>query len=126
MAGVYIDADWPVEEEIRGASLCCGILIYKVHLEVKDIQPQVIHSFITCKVSSLSFHVSFVYGFRSIVSRRPLWNNLMETTELHSTPWLLVGDFNSLLRIDEKWFGAEVSAYEVNDFMDCCQYIISD
>ncbi|YP_008992389.1 hypothetical protein Salmi_Mp122 (mitochondrion) [Salvia miltiorrhiza] len=90
------------------------------------MKPQVIHSFITCKVSSLSFHVSFVYGFHSIVSRRPLWNNLMETTELHSTPWLLVGDFNSLLRIDEKWFGAEVSAYEVNDFMDCCQYIISD
>lgn len=26
VAGVYIDADWPVEEEIRGASLCCGIL----------------------------------------------------------------------------------------------------
>ena len=37
-----------------------------------------------------------------------------------SHPWLLLGDFNSVLSAIERVNGANVSTYEVRDFQDCC------
>ncbi|KAI3450765.1 hypothetical protein Pfo_007430 [Paulownia fortunei] len=92
----------------------------KVLLEPQGIYPQVIHCSATCKVSQCSFQISFVYGFYSICSRRPLWDNLVNFG-LHSTrPWLVLGDFNNVLKAEEKCNGADVTAYETRDFVDCC------
>lgn len=69
----------------------------KVTLEPVEISPQVIHCTATCKVSSITFHVRFVYAFHSIVSRIPLWNNMVDTGMHLSYPWLVLGDFNNVL-----------------------------
>lgn len=36
---------------------------------------------------------------RNIVSRRPLWNNIMEFGLNCSLPWLVMGDFNKFLNL---------------------------
>jgi len=49
----------------------------KIQLDTLEILPQIIHCRVVCKVSSVSFLGSFVYGFHSIVARRSLWENLI-------------------------------------------------
>ncbi|KAK6125166.1 hypothetical protein DH2020_041087 [Rehmannia glutinosa] len=66
------------------------------------------------------FLASFVYGFHSKADRCPLWANLVHTRTIYSDPWLLLGDFNSVLKSDERRNGSVVSPYEIKDFEECC------
>ncbi|KAK6143045.1 hypothetical protein DH2020_023393 [Rehmannia glutinosa] len=84
------------------------------------LRPQVIHAFITCKISGNRFLASFVYGFHSKADRCPLWANLVHTRTIYSRPRLLLGDFNSVLKSDERRNGSVVSPYEIKDFEECC------
>ena len=74
----------------------------KIQLDTLEVLPQIIHCRVICKVSSVSFLGSFVYGYHSIVARRGLWEHLMRLGESLSEPWLLMGDFNSVLRHEER------------------------
>lgn len=72
-------------------------------------------------ISSFAFHVSFVYAFYTIVSRRPLWNNIKEFGSNCSLLWMIHGDFNNVLNNDERRaIKVEVTPYEVKDFENCC------
>ncbi|KAI5682801.1 hypothetical protein M9H77_04029 [Catharanthus roseus] len=66
------------------------------------------------------FCVSYVYGLHSIMARRPLWNSLNQFGLFGKQPWLLIGDFNSVLNGDDRQEKLQVSSYEVRDFLDCC------
>lgn len=90
----------------------------KIGLEVVECTQQAIHCLATCKVTSFTFNVSFVYAFHTVVTRRPLWNNLMDLNI--SLPWLILGDFNNVLKFDEKCNGLEVTPYEIRDFENAC------
>ena len=57
------------------------------------------------------------------MGRRLLWHNLMEFGSRCSGPWLLLGDFNSVLRLEEKCNILNVSAYEIQDFYNCCAVV---
>ena len=91
----------------------------KARLEELETTPQAIHCTITCKVTSITFHVSFIYAFHTIVSRRPLWENIQEVSSNCTKPWVVIGDFNSVLSPDEKSNGTDVTPYEVKDFLEC-------
>lgn len=90
----------------------------KVEMEVLDLDPQYIHARLRCKVSNIYFHTTFIYGFHSIGHRRPLWGKLIDLCPGPNMPWLLLGDFNSVLNIDERTNGAPVSSYEMRDLLD--------
>ncbi|XP_022847501.1 uncharacterized protein LOC111370020 [Olea europaea var. sylvestris] len=92
----------------------------KAFLDVMEVYPQIIHCKATCKVTSYTFLVSFVYGFHTVVNRRPLWNNIMEFNASISSPWLILGDYNNVLKFDEKCNGADVTPYEIKDLKNCC------
>ena len=92
----------------------------KIRLEALDILPQVIHCRVSCMVSSVSFLLSCVYGFNTIGSRRPLWEKLKDWGGSLLDPWLLMGDFNSILREEERVGGASVTHYQTGDLVDCC------
>ncbi|XP_074300594.1 uncharacterized protein LOC141631877 [Silene latifolia] len=59
-----------------------------IHLKVKDI------------LTSKQFLVTYVYGFNKIEDRAPLWNDLIRLTA--TDPWIILGDFNNVLKADEK------------------------
>ncbi|XP_074305014.1 uncharacterized protein LOC141639943 [Silene latifolia] len=59
-----------------------------IHLKVKDV------------LTSSQFLVTYVYGFNKIEERAPLWNDLIRLTA--TDPWIVLGDFNNVLKADEK------------------------
>ena len=74
----------------------------------------------TCKSSAISFSISFVYTFNTVVGRRPLWDSLRRFNSHFQTPWILLGDFNNVLSNEEKANGLPVTMYEIRDFKECC------
>lgn len=73
----------------------------KVDLSVKYSTTQLIHCSIGCKISGKTFQASFVYGLHSIIARRSLWISLNHIGNSMDSPWLLLGDFNSILSPDD-------------------------
>jgi hypothetical protein len=69
-------------------------------------------------VHQFRFYASFVYGLNTVTARRSLWTDLRNWSP-HS-PWLVLGDFNSLLSQADKHHGEPVSNYETADFRQCC------
>ena len=65
-----------------------------------------------------SFTATFIYGFNTIIARRALWEDLRRWVT--DSPWILLGDFNSILSQDDKHNGEPISNYEISDFMECC------
>ncbi|XP_057481140.1 uncharacterized protein LOC130768162 [Actinidia eriantha] len=92
----------------------------KVELDVIESTAQAIHCVATCKSTSIKFAVSFIYAFNSIVGRRPLWDSLYNFNVSLELPWLLLGDFNNVLRSEERVNGRPVNSYETRDFRKCC------
>uniref|UniRef100_A0A6N2LM18 Reverse transcriptase domain-containing protein n=1 Tax=Salix viminalis TaxID=40686 RepID=A0A6N2LM18_SALVM len=68
---------------------------------------QGVHVVISSLVSQVSFHATFVYGLYTIVDRRDLWASMRMWCP--SGPWLVLGDFNSILSQDDKLNGNVVS-----------------
>ncbi|XP_028190711.1 uncharacterized protein LOC114376680 [Glycine soja] len=104
------ELDDPIEE---------GFVQDKIHLSVLESNAQLIHCAIDCKTTAKRFQVSFIYGLHSIMARRSLWINLNSINANMNCPWLLIGDFNSILSPTDRFNGAELNAYELQDFVDC-------
>jgi hypothetical protein len=79
---------------------------------------QELHVIIHCLIHHFSFAATFMYGFNTITARRALWDDLRRWSP--NSPWLVLGDFNSMLSQEDKYNGAPVSSYEVLDFRECC------
>ena len=92
----------------------------RVLLEVIEKTDQIIHCLVTCKISAKKFHLSFVYAFNSRMGRRPLWDNICRFNSSSGMPWMLMGDFNNILSIEEKANGIPATSYEMRDFKNCC------
>ncbi|XP_018435427.2 uncharacterized protein LOC108807663 [Raphanus sativus] len=75
-------------------------------------------------VTHQSFTVAFVYARNCIVERRRLWNivrTLAASSPLNQSPWLVVGDFNQVLSMEEvySFVPAPVSLRGISDFSEC-------
>ncbi|KAJ6365127.1 hypothetical protein OIU76_029990 [Salix suchowensis] len=89
-----------------------------VSVDMVSSSSQGLHVLVRCLVSQVEFHITFVYGLHTIVARRSLWDSLCEWCP--PGPWMVLGDFNSLLNQDDKLNGNAVSVYESTDFNKCC------
>ncbi|XP_010463070.1 PREDICTED: uncharacterized protein LOC104743720 [Camelina sativa] len=65
---------------------------------------------ITCGVfdtaANLSFSLTFVYARNCMIAKRELWQTLQELHDYglqRNHPWLILGDFNQILRADEHY-----------------------
>ncbi|XP_026448145.1 uncharacterized protein LOC113348541 [Papaver somniferum] len=61
-------------------------------------------------------HISFVHASSVQTTRRNLWNELNMGAQ--QVPWLVIGDFNCVLRNDEKKGGVTPRTIVVNEFSD--------
>nr|TKR97177.1 hypothetical protein D5086_0000215700 [Populus alba] len=112
---------WKYLSNAESAHTARILLFWKpdtVHVTLLASSAQAIHVSISCLISHVSFKATFVYGFNSITARRPLWEDLRSWNSSH--PWLILGDFNSLLSSSDKHNGEAISSYEVSDFNGCC------
>ncbi|XP_021767725.1 uncharacterized protein LOC110732115 [Chenopodium quinoa] len=70
---------------------------------------------VSSKDLSTQIHLTVVYGLHSIHDRLPLWEGLRSISIQHS-PWLCVGDYNSVLHTSDRLHGTDVIDYETRDF----------
>jgi hypothetical protein len=89
-----------------------------VEVNIINIDAQSINISITCKISSLNYLTSFVYGLHSIASRKTLWESLLSFGGNTALPWLILGDFNSITHLQDRCNGSKVSNYETKDFLE--------
>ncbi|XP_074299195.1 uncharacterized protein LOC141630247 [Silene latifolia] len=94
------------------------------NVEVLHISAQCIHSRVVNKVNRMVFWLSMVYGFNKAHEREPLWEDLRGYSSCVNGPWMVCGDFNSIMNVGERIGGAAVTRAEMapmRDAVDFCQ-----
>lgn len=63
-------------------------------------------------------YASFLYGLHSVEDRRPLWQALGHQKDMvASLPWIILGDFHSILYAQDRQNGSVVTVAETQDFL---------
>ncbi|KAJ0871216.1 putative RNA-directed DNA polymerase [Helianthus annuus] len=107
----------------RGTRIIIGWNMEVVDLMVLSLEDQVIHTQLCPKNGSASFFSSFVYAKNTYQERRCLWENLcMHKSFCHDKPWVVMGDFNSVLHVDDSLNGPSTSSIGMREFHDCVQH----
>jgi len=81
---------------------------------------------VTCDVVALAtntaFRVAFVYGLNTPAGRELLWTYMKHQAPLFSSsPWIILGDFNAILKTSNR-IGGDTSWYgHHDDFGNCIQ-----
>ncbi|XP_075074400.1 uncharacterized protein LOC142162002 [Nicotiana tabacum] len=72
-----------------------------------EIHDQLIHGIIQHGHTNIIIHFLAVYELYNIPARRELWRKLKEIEELMIHPWLIMGDFNSIIYVKDRSQGNE-------------------
>ena len=101
---IGFDHHWVVPREGRGGGL---VLFWKenINLTIEESNKSYIDAFID-KNSENEWRLTGFYGKLEIARRFDAWNKLRNLNTNLETPWLCIGDFNQITRLDEKVGGA--------------------
>lgn len=81
------------------------------------------NQFIHASVCSLDLEIQFaftgVYAANLRVSRAQLWSDLCDTSSTITNSWLVAGDFNSFLNVDEKKGYHGISIDPCSELVNC-------
>ncbi|KAG5567933.1 hypothetical protein H5410_065051 [Solanum commersonii] len=69
--------------------------------------------------SGVKFQFTAVYGLHTIATKSSLWENIKQISTHIREPWLIMGDFNSILAPEDRPIGSQVQLAEIKDFKDC-------
>ncbi|OIT34460.1 hypothetical protein A4A49_66105, partial [Nicotiana attenuata] len=90
---------------------------YKIQPKMRTAQV------ITCEITyvplKLQFMLSRVYAHNTREERKELWETLVQLSSNCQKPWLILGDFNSVLKMEDRMGGNPVAWSEVVDFQNC-------
>ncbi|XP_056697419.1 uncharacterized protein [Spinacia oleracea] len=88
-----------------------------VSVKLVKSHEQVIHMEVCDLHGVFMFYFSAVYGLHTIDDRKHLWSELGGiSVSVGNSPWLISGDFNALLDVQDRVNGNPVSLAEVRDF----------
>ncbi|GKA52512.1 putative reverse transcriptase domain-containing protein, partial [Tanacetum coccineum] len=81
---------------------------------------QIMHFLVMYLKDSRQMHVSMVYGENSPRARLKLWSDLIEiNATVGIYPWVMLGDFNVVLKINENTNGMNVRGEGIQEFVEC-------
>lgn len=64
--------------------------------------------------------ITFIYRMHTPEARRPLWQYILEASEeQRGNPWVIMGDFNVVLRPSDREGGDRFWHSHNDEFMDC-------
>lgn len=95
-------------------------IFWRTHCDVSLIEAS--DQFITVSINAgFSCHVlaTIVHASCSLVERRALWDYLVDFSGSCNSPWLVGGDFNSILDLMEKRGGKRAFSLSMSDFQAC-------
>lgn len=90
-----------------------------VSLNVVASSAQSIFCNINCLVTGRLSHLTAVYAYNTLEDRRLLWDEIVDQHSHISSPWMVLGDFNCILNVDEREGGRLVSAHQLQDQLNC-------
>ncbi|KAL2893703.1 5'-3' exoribonuclease 2 [Bienertia sinuspersici] len=99
------------------------MLAWNPHLFVVSVvlmTKQLIHCLIQPKGGGVPFYCSFIYAFNDHNERIPLWEDLRKCKVQFQGPWLLMGDLNCVLNLDEG-LGSPVRLGEIKEIRYCME-----
>ncbi|KAL2901378.1 Segregation and condensation protein B-like protein [Bienertia sinuspersici] len=68
----------------------------------EDYTAQTIHCAVSPKSEADPFNCTFIYAFNTTVERQSLWQSLKEYAKQHPGPWLIMGDINCVINMEER------------------------
>ena len=85
-----------------------------------DLNDQVIHCKISFPSNNKYVFCSFVYAANKYIDRRVLWSSLKHFKDfVCDDPWIIGGDFNVMLNLNESTVGSSRFSIGMEDFHDC-------
>ncbi|GKC74586.1 RNA-directed DNA polymerase, eukaryota, reverse transcriptase zinc-binding domain protein [Tanacetum coccineum] len=83
---------------------------------------QAMHSMVKGINDSEWFYVTFIYAETNVKDRKWLWNNLKEHNVIvNKCLWVLLGDFNVILHLNESTNGLIVKNFGLSEFKECIE-----
>ncbi|XP_070038219.1 uncharacterized protein [Nicotiana tomentosiformis] len=79
---------------------------------------QYIQAAISFSNTALTFYFTVIYGLHTVHDRKELWRKLREIEIRQQEPWLVMGDFNAILEVEDKVHGNMVQDHEIRDFRE--------
>ncbi|XP_022003165.1 uncharacterized protein LOC110900588 [Helianthus annuus] len=108
----------------KGARIILGWDPVEVDVMVLAQSAQVLHVQINCKDNKRIFFCSLVYAANYYVHRQELWQNLrVHKAFIHDKPWVIMGDFNSALNLEDRSIGSSSVSPGMRDFNNCVKDI---
>nr|GEZ50859.1 hypothetical protein [Tanacetum cinerariifolium] len=85
---------------------------------------QVMHVLLLIKADQKAFYWSFVYAGNDYTHRCELSRNLcIHKQYVTDKPWVLMGDFNAALNIEDTFFGSSDINFSMREFRECVETI---
>ncbi|XP_074318796.1 uncharacterized protein LOC141655625 [Silene latifolia] len=82
-------------------------------VKVYDISIQSIHTKVLDKIRKKIFWFTVVYGLNKLAERIPLWDSLRQYQKDVRGPWIVGGDFNTIMASNERIRGALITNAEM-------------
>ncbi|XP_071740858.1 uncharacterized protein [Rutidosis leptorrhynchoides] len=95
-----------------------------VNLMVMSMSDQALHCMVKSLSNDVQFHVSFIDAHNYYITRRALWRELeMHKCLLGNHPWVMLGDFNASLSVNDSSCGSSSMTIAMSEFKDCVERI---
>nr|GEV62553.1 hypothetical protein [Tanacetum cinerariifolium] len=108
----------------KGCRIILGWNMDVVDLMVISQLTQVIHVKVVHKATKQVLLLSFIYASNSPIERRKLWTDLgVHKHVVSGLPWVLMGDFNMALNLEDYYLGSSIMTSDMVDFKDCVSNI---
>ncbi|XP_021744396.1 uncharacterized protein LOC110710412 [Chenopodium quinoa] len=99
----------------KGGRILVAWLDSNFIVDILYVSAQCVHLYVKNVAMKRDFTITVVYAFNDNESRKPLWNDLCDLHRSVKGPWIVTGDFNSPLYLEDR-IGREVSPAEIRDF----------
>ncbi|XP_021985901.1 uncharacterized protein LOC110882124 [Helianthus annuus] len=123
---VFRNWNWTSNGDLcsRGTRIILGWDSDVVDLMVLAQTDQVIHTQMLDKAYKKVLFCSFVYAENKYQDRRSLWESLCNHKSLcHDKPWVVMGDFNATLQLEDSLYGTSQQMISMGEFKDCFQFL---
>ncbi|XP_074278315.1 uncharacterized protein LOC141601908 [Silene latifolia] len=87
-------------------------------IQFSSYSAQHIHMLVHSRVDDKKFQLTMIYAFNGLHERIELWNTLKDISATYCTPWLWLGDFNTVMSPIER-LGGNTTDAEMEHFQDC-------
>ncbi|XP_070054817.1 uncharacterized protein LOC142179968 [Nicotiana tabacum] len=88
---------------------------------MRSAEAQVVHCLVNGIIGDQECLLTVVYGYNTIEQRKQLWDNLIKIGHGANKPWILRGNFNYVLQLQDRINENPGHLYEVYDFTKCVQ-----